>query len=165
MATILDFSLDDPKATDSKQSLIIKHSDGVPVTLGDIGGAVNDAFLIAEAIGVYYDMALACVNRITGLFTSIEEPCFTDEDLPILREFLEPVVSALDRGLDSEGHPRGDIGEQLTRFPSFLCDPQGCLVLRRNRRRLLSLRYDLRALLQMIAFAIDHDLRIKVTAR
>jgi len=165
MTTLLDFSLIDPKATDSKQSPISKYSRDISETLLDMGAAMNDAFLVADAIGINYDMALACINRITDLLSLIEEPCFTDDDLPILQEFLEPVVSSLDQGLDSKGYPHGSTGEQLARFPSFLCDPPGYLVLRRNKRRLITLHNDLKMLLEMITFAIEHNLWVKVTAR
>jgi hypothetical protein len=165
MPSFLDLSLHAPLDTAEHALNPVTPPPSVPSTLQDMGRALNDGIVVAEALEIDSAEALLCINSVWGLLSHIEVPCFTDEVLPSLRDWLGQVTTALRAGLDDEGLPQGAFGARLTRHSAIAADARGRLFVRGHARVLVELRDDLEALLRMIDFALEHHLWIALHQR
>jgi hypothetical protein len=166
MPTYLDLCLYAPRESPGADPReVAPPPPSVPAALENVGGALNDAFLVAEAIGLDAGEALHVVNTTTKLLGTIDPTYFSDDDLPTLCEWLAAVVAALHAGLDEEGTPHGETGTRLGAFPSFVADTDGTLILRARHQPLVALRDKLDAVLSMFDYAAANDLWIAVRER
>jgi len=164
MPTYLDLSLYRPRNPGETASDTALLPEGPP-TLANMGPPLNDGLLTAEALGIDAAEARRNIDRVWGLFQVVASPCFTDDDLPILREWLAGVTAGLREGLDEKGRPHGGLGVRLSGSPHFEADADGRLMVRSSRRRLMDVRDELEALLRMVDFAAAHDLWVAMSER
>jgi hypothetical protein len=163
MAMYLDLALTVPRGEPDAHP--ISPPPGVPTRLQNMGKALNDGILIAEILGVDALEARLCIDGVWELFDLVPAPCFTDDDLPILLAWLNPVVQGLAEGLDEDGRAAGPVGNAFLHSAVVAADADGTLRIRSRYKPLRTLREELKDLLCMVDWAIQSALWIQMEQR
>jgi hypothetical protein len=165
MAMSLDLLLTAPRTSGESDAHPISPPSGVPTRLQDMGKALNDGILLSEVLGVDALEARLCIDRVWQLFDLVPSPCFTDDDLPVLLAWLEPVVQGLAEGLDEYGRAAGPVGDALLHSDAVEADAAGTLRVRGRYAPLRNLRADLKDFSCMVDWAIQSALWIQMEER
>lgn len=134
---------------------------GAPARLDRANVTLNHGLLVGELLGIPISQAQRIIDGVSARADT--DPCFHVDEQQTLRVAYSAILRALEGAIEEDGTPAPNpAGQRLAASDLIMTAGDGSLVIEHRRVPLRALGQQLRALVELLSFAIERQVRVRM---